>query len=74
VIRIWGNMGQISPLRSMPKCPWSLDNVGKICHLRGYWQNPSNMPHIWIYVEQSGLRWRIMEDMSHYMYIYLHIH
>jgi len=26
----------------------SIDNAGKICHLRGYWQNPWNMPDVYI--------------------------
>jgi len=67
-------MGQISPLRSMPKCPWSLDNVGQICHLRGYWQNPSNIVGHGL---QCGAKWITVEEYGgtpHYMYIYLYIH
>jgi len=51
-------MGQIFRLRSMPKCPWSLDNVGKICHLRGYWQNPSNIVEHGL---QYGAKWITVE-------------
>jgi hypothetical protein len=42
--------------------PQKLDNMGQICHLRGYRQNPSNMVYGYMFkVEQKGLRWSNME-------------
>ena len=55
-------MGQFSRLREHIICPRMLDNMGQICHLREYRQNPSNMVYGYMFkVEQKGLRWSKME-------------
>lgn len=54
-------VGKISRLRGHFICPRSLDNMGRICHLRQVLTNPGKyayMGSMWSKMEDYGLKWR----------------
>ena len=62
-------VGKFSRLRETFICPRSLTTWAEYAIYGAIDKIPQICRGIWIYVEQNGLRWRIMEGLSHYMYI-----